>query len=329
MSGEPLMYGGQAVIRGVMMRSPRFFSVACRRESGELCLRVEPVPFQARPAFLKWPVLRGAMALVDALRLGLRALLWSASVAAEDIEPSQGGVSNRRAREAEKARRVAGSAVNDIAVGGALVSGLGIGIFLFIILPHMISGWLHPAFIQSRFALNAVEGALRISFFLLYVALIGLMPNIREVFQYHGAEHRAINTFEAGRPLDLDQTRAFGVIHVRCGTNFILIVLVLSIFAFSFLPWSSPLERVLMRLALLPLVAGVAYEIIRLAGRRPGSRLLAALIAPGLWLQHLTTRPPADDQVEVGLAALRAVIEAENGARQEEAARASHAAAAG
>jgi uncharacterized protein YqhQ len=322
------MYGGQAVIRGVMMRSPRFFSVACRRENGEVCVRVEPVPFHRRPAVLKWPLVRGAMALVDALRLGVRALLWSASIAVEDIEQSDSAASKRQKREAERARRIAGSAINDIAVGGALVSGLGIGIFLFIILPNLISGWLHPGLIQSRFALNAVEGVLRITFFLVYVSLIGLMPNIREVFQYHGAEHRAINTFEAGRPLELDQTRDFGVIHVRCGTNFILIVLVLSIFAFSFLPWTSPIERVLMRLALLPVVAGVAYEIIRFAARRPGG-LLKALLAPGLWLQRITTRPPSDDQVEVGLTALRAVIEAENGEKQKEAAEPSPAAAAG
>lgn len=306
MSSEPMMYGGQAVIKGVMMRSPRFFAVSCRRETGEITTRVEPVPLVKRPAPLKWPFVRGAVALIDAMNLGIRALMWSASVAMEDTSTSEGA-----RKEGGKASGAASGRVADIAIGGSLVFGLGFGILLFIILPNIIAGLLQGSLLHTRFQLNLVEGAVKVAFFLAYVSLVGLMPNIREVFQYHGAEHRAINTYEARCPLTLEATRDFGTIHVRCGTNFILIVLVLSIFAFSVLPWSSVLERVAWRLALLPLVAGVAYEIIRIAGRHSESKFMRGALGPGLALQLITTRPPSDDQVEVALAALISVVHAE------------------
>lgn len=312
MPNDPLMYGGQAVIKGVMMRSPRFFAVACRRASDDITVRVERVALANRPGILKWPLIRGAMALVDAMHLGIKSLMWSASLAMEDIPESAGKNDGKAAKQAEAARKTASTAINDIAIGGAMVSGLGIGVFLFIVLPNLISGWMHHWLIHSTFGLNVMEGVLKMLFFLAYISLVGLMPDIREVFQYHGAEHRAINTLEGGKTLDLESTRSFGTIHVRCGTNFILIVLVLSIFVFSLLPWNSALERVALRLALLPLVAGIAYEIIRLAGRNVDSRAMRSLLAPGLALQYITTRPPSDAQVEVALSALRAAIDAEN-----------------
>lgn len=307
MANEPMMYGGQAVIKGVMMRGPKHFAVACRRLNNEITVRVESIAFPNRAAFFRWPLIRGAMALVDAMHLGIKALMWSANVAIEDMDQEE-AKQELKPGEQEKARKVTSAAINDIAIGGAMVTGLGIGVFLFIILPNIIAGLLHPGILESKAALNTVEGVLRMVFFLTYVSVVGLMPNIREVFQYHGAEHRAINTFEAGRTLEFENTRDFGTIHVRCGTNFILIVLLLSIFVFSFLPWNSVLERILMRLALLPLLAGVAYEIIRWAGKRSTVPLVRAMLAPGLMLQYITTRPPSDDQVEVALASLQAVI---------------------
>ncbi len=297
------MYGGQAVIKGVMMRSPRYFAVSCRRESGEITTRVERVPLVKRASPLKWPMVRGALALVDAMNLGIRALMWSASLAMEDTVGAAGSDS--------QGTQKASGRVTDIAIGGSLVFGLGFGVLLFIVLPSVIAGLMKGSLLHTRFQLNLVEGVTKVVFFLAYVTMVGLMPNIREVFQYHGAEHRAINTFEADRPLTLDATRDFGTIHMRCGTNFILIVLVLSIFAFSLLPWSGVVERVALRLVLLPLVAGVAYEIIRLAGRNAHSKWMRAVLAPGLALQLITTRPPSDNQVEVALAALQAVVRAE------------------
>ncbi len=315
---EPMLYGGQAIIKGVMMRSPKFFAVACRRASGAINTRVEPIVFPNRPAFLKWPLVRGSLALFDSMVLGIKALMWSASLAMEDIEAEEAAnASEHDKQEMEKAHKVAGGHVNDVAIGGALVVGLGFGVLLFIILPNIIAGWLSPGLIHGRVALNLVEGVIRVSFFLLYIAVVGFMPDIREVFEYHGGEHRAINTFEAGLPLTFENTKGFGTVHVRCGTNFILIVLVLSIVVFSVLPWSSPLERILGRLVLLPLVAGMAYEVIRFAGRNTHNRLIRAILAPGLALQYITTRPPSDDQVEVALASLNCVVEAEKSAEDQ------------
>ena len=307
-----MLYGGQAIIKGVMMRSPRFFAVSCRRENGDITTRVERVPIIKRPSFLRWPLFRGAMALVDAMNLGIRALLWSAGIAMEDTPPS----TPKQQKEAEKMRKCASGAITDVAIGSSMVFGLGFGVFLFVILPNVIAGWLEGHLTHKVFVLNAAEGIIKIVFFLAYVSLIGLMRNIREVFEYHGGEHRAINTFEAGESLTLDGTRQFGTLHVRCGSNFILIVLVLSIFVFAVLPWCSVLERVAMRLVLLPLVGGIAYEIIRFAGRHSGSGLVQAMLAPGLALQRITTRSPSDDQVEVALASLRAVIDAEESGSQ-------------
>lgn len=305
-----MMYGGQAIIKGVMMRSPKYFAVSCRRADETVETRVEPVPLPNRPKVLKWPLVRGSVALVDAMMLGIKALFWSASLAMEDVEQQEAAKSPRKRAENQRAKATAKGKISDVAIGGALLAGLGMGVFLFIILPNIVAGWMEP-WLKSKAALNLVEGVLKVLFFLAYIAAVGLMRDIREVFQYHGAEHRAINTFEAGRPLDFDSTREFGTIHVRCGTNFILIVLVLSIFVFSVLPWNSVLERVAWRLLLLPLVAGMAYEVIRFAGRRADNGNIRALLAPGLALQYLTTRPPQDAQVEVALAALNAVVRAE------------------
>lgn len=308
---EPLLYGGQAIIKGVMMRSPKFFAVACRRAGKQIDLRVEPIAFPNRPRFFRWPLVRGSVALFDAMHLGIKALIWSASLAMQDVQQEEAAKTSDKSREElEKAKKTASGAINDVAIGGAMVLGIGAGVFLFIILPNVIAGWLKFG-VHSSVGLNLIEGVLRVSFFLVYITVVGLMPDIKEVFQYHGAEHRAINTFEAGKPLDFESTKEFGTIHVRCGTNFILIVLVLSIFVFSFIPWAGVIQRIFWRLVLLPIVAGFAYEIIRFAGRNLDSKAIRTFLAPGLALQRITTRPPQDDQVEVALAALNAVVRAE------------------
>lgn len=201
--------------------------------------------------------------------------------------------------------------VNDIAVGATMVLGLALGIGIFFVLPQLIVGTL-KGWVHHPILLNLLVGVVKLTLFVTYLAAISMMKDIRRVFEYHGAEHKVINTFEADLELIPENFAKHTPIHPRCGTSFILVVLVISIIAFCFLGWSDAwYERVFYRLLLLPIVAGIAYEVIRFAGRHKDSKVLKVLLSPGLWLQRLTTRPPSDEQVEVALAALNAVIEKE------------------
>ncbi|MDH7481429.1 MAG: DUF1385 domain-containing protein [Armatimonadota bacterium] len=329
-----VQYGGQAVIEGVMMRSPRFFAVACRKMNREIVVQQESVESLLRRfQWLNKPFLRGTLALIDAMVLGIKSLMYSANVAMEDIENAnpkkqkggQGTVAGLfgvlksivlssalflvgTAGESELKKK---STVNDIAIGGTLVLGLGLGVGLFVILPHIVIGLLEKT-IKSSILLNLAEGIFRLALFVGYVAAISLMKDIRRVFEYHGAEHKVINTFEAGLELTPENFAKHGTIHQRCGTSFILLVLVLSIFLFAFLGWHHIWYlRIISRLALLPVLAGLAYEAIRYAGRHKDSKVVNFFLAPGLLLQKLTTRQPSDDQVEVALKALEAVLDKE------------------
>ena len=310
-------YGGQAVIEGVMMRSPRFFAVACRRANKEIVIRQESVESILKKfQWLNKPFLRGTLALIDAMVLGVKALMFSADVAMEDIQqtnPKKGKKAQEAVREApaEKPSKPKGQSINDITVGASMILGLVIGIGVFMIGPHLLADLLKK-WIQRPIWLNLAEGTLRIGLFVGYVAAISLMKDIRRVFQYHGAEHKVINTLEAGLDLNPENFGKYTTIHPRCGTSFILIVLVFSIVVYSFLGWHPAwYERVIYRLLLLPVIAGLAYEVIRFAGRHKDSRILAAILSPGLLMQRLTTREPSEDQVEVALRALQAVMEME------------------
>ncbi|MCS7308638.1 MAG: DUF1385 domain-containing protein [Armatimonadota bacterium] len=290
---QNLQYGGQAVIEGVMMRSPRYFAVACRHPNGEIVLKLEDLAnsWLARLKWLNRPFLRGTLALLDAMALGIRALRFSADVQLEE-----------QVQTAQQKR------INDIAIGSTMVIGLLVGIGLFVALPTALTQllpWKHPVL------LNMLDGVLRIAFFLAYVAAVGNLKEIRRVFQYHGAEHKAINTLEAGLPLTLENARAQSRIHPRCGTSFVMVVLILAIFVFSLTGRPPVWIRIPLHIALLPLVAGVAYEAIKFAGRYKDSRFTRWLLAPGLWSQQLTTREPEDAQIEVALRALQAVVEQE------------------
>jgi uncharacterized protein YqhQ len=203
------------------------------------------------------------------------------------------------------------NSINDIAISATMILGVALGVGVFMIGPHLLAGLLKK-FIANTIWLNLAEGGIRIALFVGYVATISLMKDIRRVFEYHGAEHKVINTFEAGLDLTPENFNSYTTIHPRCGTSFILVVLVFSIVIYSFLGWQNAwYERIIYRLLLLPVIAGFAYELIRLAGRHKDSRILAAILSPGLLLQRLTTRKPSDDQVEVALTALRAVMEKE------------------
>ncbi len=345
-SGAVLQYGGQAVIEGVMMRSPRFFAVACRKPNGEIVVQREDVD-KSILGKLKWlnvPFLRGTLALIDAMALGSRALAFASHVQLEAEQAAQRDVgaqvdpdtaSSRSIRDAtEEITAIAASAangpvitpgtgaargkINEIQVGGSLVFGLMFGLLMFVLLPTWITGALKqliPTLSHAARAdrwLNIADGIIKMVIFFGYIGLISLMPQIRRVFMYHGAEHKAINTLEASLPLTRENALSASRIHPRCGTSFIFIVLVINLIVFAFLPRPDNIAvRFLLHIAVIPLVAGISYEVIRLAGRFRRFPFVMAVFAPGMWSQYLTTREPDAAQVDVALAALYSVLEAE------------------
>jgi uncharacterized protein YqhQ len=276
------LYGGQAVIEGVMLRGPRRMAIAVRRADGGLFLHRQ----RLTPAGERWigwrlPFLRGVVALVDSLGMGIRALLISAEAAGEErLSPWQGA-----------------------AIIG-LASTLAVG--LFMLLPTVAVGGI-SAWLPWPPARNLLEGILRLTILVGYVAAIARMPDIARIFAYHGAEHRVIHLVESGGEHTVAASRDLSILHPRCGTSFLLFVAAVSVLVFAFFGWPSLWQRMLLRLTLLPVVAGIAYEAIRLSGRSRHP-LVHAMALPGLWLQRLTTREPSDDQVEVALAALQAVM---------------------
>ncbi|MCC6445089.1 MAG: DUF1385 domain-containing protein [Armatimonadetes bacterium] len=384
---ENFQYGGQAVIEGVMMRSPRFFAVACRRtDDEEIEIRQEAITSVFhRFKWLNKPFLRGTLALFEAMALGMKSLSFSASVAmdaelrkeaAEKANSSRQGketpasensgiklfifmaigaglsigvwkviplilsrwlqtpgslniaawsaallvfiawcgllwLLNRPPKEKTIPSDEPPKSISEIAVGATMVVGLALGVGLFVVLPNAMAGILGRWF-TNPISLNLAEGVLRLLIFIGYVGAISLMKDIQRVFQYHGAEHKVINTFEANQPLTLENALKQTRIHPRCGTSFILIVLLISIIVFSFLGWPAWYWRILSRLLLLPVIAGISYEIIRLAGRQKDAAWTRILLAPGLWSQYITTREPSNGQVEVAMKALQAVLDKEN-----------------
>lgn len=282
-----IFVGGQAVIEGVMMRGPGYTATAVREPSGSIVIdRKETRSISDRYPILKKPLLRGCVALYESLIIGMKALAYSAKAAGDEDEE----MSNK-----EIALTMAFSTVAAIA--------------LFLALPTFIAKYV-PGTGDDHFLLNLVEGIIRLVLFLLYIWGISLTPDIKRVFQYHGAEHKTIHTYEDNEELTVANVRRHSRLHPRCGTNFLLIVMVVSIFVFAFLGWPSLIERILSRVILMPVVAGISYELIRLAGRTDNA-LVQSIIRPGLWLQLLTTREPDDSQIEVAIKALEAVRPAE------------------
>ncbi|HEU5299006.1 MAG TPA: DUF1385 domain-containing protein [bacterium] len=285
MADPKMLIGGQAVLEGVMMRSPRWTSTAVRLPSGEIASF--PSRFDSlllRRRWLRAPVVRGAIVLYEALVIGVRALFQSANAALSEEE-----------------------ALSPQQVTLSVVAGLGLAVGLFFVLPTVVARYLDP-YLASVWTLNLAEGGLRVAILIGYIAAIGRMPDIGRVFAYHGAEHKAVNAHEAGVPLDVPNVRAHSRFHPRCGTSFLLIVMIVAVLVFSFLGRPGLLLRVASRVALIPLVAGVSYEIIRAGARY---RLFRPLITPGLWLQRLTTREPGEGEIEVAVRALRDVLERE------------------
>lgn len=287
--------GGQAVIEGVMMRGKTHVAVAVRQPDGEISVDVRPVnSISDRYPILKKPFLRGVVSLVESLVMGMKALAYSAQVSGDEDE---------KLDSKEMALTIAVSA--------------GLAILLFIVIPTWSIRFL-TGITQDHMALNLAEGVLRMAIFLAYIAAISSMNDIQRVFQYHGAEHKTIYTYEAGLPLKVENVRPFSTLHPRCGTNFLMIVMLISMFIFTFLGWPSLLERIASRIILMPVIAGVSYELIRYAGAHTDNPLVRIAITPGLLLQKLTTRQPDDSQIEVAIASLKAVVPPEDLAQEPE-----------
>jgi uncharacterized protein YqhQ len=307
-------YGGQAVVEGVMMRSPRFFAIACRRlSSGEIVTKVEDVEGKMRKfQWLNKPFLRGTLALVDAMAMGIRALTYAANIQAADEKIAASNVANKGDGEAE-VTAIEAKPINNIAIGGTLVLALVFGYSLFWIFPTLITQAaqslmrIHRLTWAQSFGVSVIEGFIRIALFLGYVLLISQMKHVQRVFQYHGAEHKAINTLEANQDLTVENARGASRIHPRCGTNFIFIVLIVAMLVYSVIGRPAPYIRIPLHLVLLPVIAGISYEILKFAGSHRDQKWAQWMIAPGLATQYLTTRPPDDSQLEVALASLKAV----------------------
>jgi len=300
-------YGGQAVLEGVMMRGPAVWSVAVRKPDGEVVEVTKPVssPMQ-RHRIWRLPVIRGVVALGESLAIGFRALAISANYAVQK-EPEEGeeGVADEEISTEITRGQIIFSFV--IAIGFALM--------LFKVGPAILTNFLP---IDGTYTFVVVEGLIRVSIFIAYIVLIGLLPDLKRVFQYHGAEHKAINALEAGSELTPEKVQKFSLIHPRCGTAFLLWVMVIGIFVFAFVGRPDWYWLIVSRILLLPVIAGLAYELIRYAGKHQDNRVLMTLLAPGLWLQRLTTREPTLDQIEVSIRALQEVMRVEQSESESE-----------
>jgi len=278
-----------------MMRSPSKWAVAVRKPDGEIAEVVKDISSpMARRRIFRLPVVRGVIALGESLAIGFRALAISANYAAQE-EDAEGG--DEVKQEITRGQMIFAFA---IAIGFALM--------LFKVTPALITSWL-PIETTGWFVI--VEGAIRVSLFLLYIIVISFLPDLRRVFQYHAAEHKAINAYEAGEELTPETVQRYSLIHPRCGTAFLLWVMVIAIFVFAFFGRPDWYWLIASRILLLPVIAGIAYELIRFAGSHQRNRFLMTLLAPGLWLQRLTTRQPSLDQIEVSIRALREVLQLE------------------
>jgi len=293
--------GGQAVLEGVMMRSPTAWSVAVRKPNGQIAEVNRPVSSALlEHRWLRIPVIRGVVALGESLTIGFRALAISANYAAQDEDAAEGDVQI----ELSKAQ-----------LAFAFAIAIGFALLLFKVSPALITNWLP---IDNNGLFVVVEGLIRVTIFVIYLVVLSLLPDLRRVFQYHAAEHKVINAYEAGEELVPAKVAPYSLLHVRCGTAFLLYVMVVAIFVFAFVGQPAWYWLIASRILLLPLIAGIAYEIIRFAGKNATNPALKGLLAPGMWLQRLTTREPSLDQIEVSIRALKEVLRLEGRITPEE-----------
>ena len=308
MADEKINVGGQAVLEGVMMRSPKALVVAVRKPDGEVAIKEAAWrSLSARHKWLAWPFFRGMIVLFEAMVNGIDALVFSANQALDDGETEE--------------------EFGTWALVGTIGLALGFGILLFVVAPHYLSlvlGRIGPlSYNVDSLAFHLVDGVIKLAVFIAYIWIISLLKDIRRVFEYHGAEHKSIYTYEAGLDLTVENARPFTTLHPRCGTAFIIVVLMISIFLFAAVfpfitpkgaatGWSIHLFFVAVKILLLMPIAGAAYEINRYASRHMDHLLLKIVAAPGLWVQKITTREPSDDQIEIALIALRKALAMES-----------------
>jgi uncharacterized protein YqhQ len=326
-SGEETLVGGQAVLEGVMMRSPHAWAIACRKPSGEVVTMSEPLE---RPSekhkWMGWPIIRGVMTLGYAMTLGYRALRFSANVAIEDVmldgkqnaqaekshvETAASAVPLKRSEAEPSPKPKAGEAREKAAaISGWLAAfnvilSVAFFIFMYKYIPLLAATELKkidPA-LGGRIVFNLVDGAVRLGLFLLFIWGVSLWKDIRRVYEYHGAEHKTVFAFENGDPLTTGAVQKYPTFHPRCGTSFLMTVMLISIGFYMLVPFTTFWARFASRIVLLPIIAGVSYEIIRFAAKHRGS-LFALMTAPGLWLQRITTKPPSDEQAQCAITAL-------------------------
>ena len=288
-----ISYGGQAVLEGVMMRSASNWAVAVRTPEGDIAEIVHDISSpMSKKKIWRLPIIRGVIALGESLAIGFRALAISANVATQETDEN--------------------GEIKTVITRGQIIFSFSVAIvfalMLFKVGPALLTSWLP---VESTGAFVVVEGLIRVAVLIGYILLVSLLPDLRRVFQYHGAEHKTIHALEAGEELTTENVQKHSLIHPRCGTAFLLYVMVIAIFVFAFVGRPDWQWLILSRIAFLPLIAGLAYEVIRYAGKHQDNRLLMTLLAPGMWLQRLTTRQPDDQQVEVSIRALQRVLERE------------------
>ena len=298
--------GGQAIIEGVMMRGPKNIAIAVRKPDGEIIVENRPIfSIIQKYKFLKLPIIRGVVSFIESLIVGTSALMFSAEFYDIDDEEDKKKKEEMTEEERKKAEAKESKAMT-WAIYSSVVIALVFGIGLFMMLPTVITGFV-KSFIPNSIVFSLVEGIIRIAIFLIYLSLVAKMKDIRRVFEYHGAEHKTIFCYESGEELTVENVKKHPRLHPRCGTSFLLIVMVVSIILFSFVSVDNPLTRLGTRLLLLPVVAGVSYEIIKFAGRSK-SRFMKYVSMPGMWLQKITTNEPDDSQIEVAIESLKAVL---------------------
>lgn len=290
--------GGQAVMEGVMMKAPKIMAIAVRQSDGSIHVTKQTlITIKDKYPILKLPVLRGIVTFAETMVMGVKSLMTSAELFGEEEQEYK--PSKFEVFLAEKL----GKKTEDVILYSALVMAVVFAMGLFILLPALLSGVIRP-YIHNHVVVNLVEGLIRMVIFLVYITLVSRMKDIRRVFEYHGAEHKTIHCYEHDEELTVENARKYTTLHPRCGTAFLLIVMVISIIVYSFMGWQNIFMRVLGRLLLLPLIAGLAYEVTRFAGKSDAA-FIKAVMYPGMMLQKLTTREPDDSQLEVAIRAFQ------------------------
>jgi uncharacterized protein YqhQ len=295
MSKNPISVGGQAVIEGVMMRSPTFYATAVRTAQGRIVIqKTRFVALTHRFRFLNIPIVRGAINLVETMWIGIQSLSYSASQAAEDSEPT---------------KHERGRFMQSLSILGSIAFALGVGFLLFFLIPLWLTELLP---VDNGIYFNLIDGVFRLVIFLGYIIAIAQWKEMRRIFQYHGAEHKTIYAFENGQDLTVDNARPYTTLHPRCGTSFLLVVMLVSIVVFAFLGKPETWGDRFLRFAMIPLIGGISFEFIKLSAKEKFAAYLAPATWPGLMLQKVTTSEPSDDMLEVAIAALDACLDRQN-----------------